>query len=188
MITAPERIETRRLLLRKTTPDDAQAAFEAYASDPAVTRFLSWPPATAVADVERHFAKVAGLWEAGRLFTWSVVLRDPGVLIGMVDARVDAYMVNLGYIIGRRHWSAGYATEAVRALCDWAAAEPDIARVWAVCAADNPASARVLEKAGLLCEGTLRRWAVLPNIGGEPRDCLCYARTGDGAPRAAAPY
>ena len=182
MITAPERIETPRLILGRISPADAGEAFDAYAADPAVTRFLSWSPAASAAEVARHFAGAEAAWDAARAFTWSVRLRADGVLAGMVEARVDAYMVNISYVIGRRFWNRGYATEAVRALCVWAAGEPDVARIWAVCAAENPASARVLEKAGLTREGTLRRWAVLPNLGGTPRDCVCYARACNAGP------
>ncbi|HMK37743.1 MAG TPA: GNAT family protein, partial [Bacteroidota bacterium] len=77
------------------------------------------------------------------------------------------------------------ATEAVGAVCSWADSEPDIFRVWAVCAVDNPASVRVLEKAGMTREGILRRWAVFPNIDGVPRDCYSYARVRDHAARFA---
>ena len=37
-------IETERLLLRKLRADDAEAMFRNWASDPEVTRFLTWPP------------------------------------------------------------------------------------------------------------------------------------------------
>nr|MBA2355602.1 N-acetyltransferase [Acidobacteriota bacterium] len=40
---APEQIETARLVLRRPVAKDAPAIFERYASDPEVTRFLSWP-------------------------------------------------------------------------------------------------------------------------------------------------
>jgi ribosomal-protein-alanine N-acetyltransferase len=49
--------------------------------------------------------------------------------------------------------------------------------VWAVCDVENVASARVLEKAGLLWEGTLRRYILHPNVSPEPRDAHLYART-----------
>ena len=186
MIAAPERIATRRLILSRITPGDAPEAFAAYAADPAVTRFLSWSPAAAAADVARHFAAASAAWDAGRLFTWSLRLAASGGLIGMADARVDAYMLNISYVIGRRYWNRGYATEAAEALCAWGEAEADVARIWAVCAAENPASARVLEKAGLVREGTLRRWAALPNCGGALRDFVCYARACNAAPPAAA--
>jgi [ribosomal protein S5]-alanine N-acetyltransferase len=48
--------------------------------------------------------------------------------------------------------------------------------VWAVCDVENAASARVLEKAGMRREGVLRRWAMHPNMGEEPRDSFCYAK------------
>jgi RimJ/RimL family protein N-acetyltransferase len=39
----PETIETNRLLLRRPVPTHAEAIFTRYASDPEVTRYLSWP-------------------------------------------------------------------------------------------------------------------------------------------------
>ncbi len=50
-----------------------------------------------------------------------------------------------------------------------------IRRIGAVCNAQNLASARVMEKAGLIREGILRRWLRHPNVGAEPRDCFSYA-------------
>jgi RimJ/RimL family protein N-acetyltransferase len=68
-------------------------------------------------------------------------------------------------------------TEAVTALIGWALKQDAIYRVWAVCDVENGASARVMEKAGMKREGTLRRWSVHPNIGDQPRDSYCYAIT-----------
>ena len=42
--------------------------------------------------------------------------------------------------------------------------------------ADNLASARVLEKLGMTREGLMRKAVFRPNLGGEPRDTLLYAR------------
>ena len=67
-------------------------------------------------------------------------------------------------------------TEALEPLVNWAIAQPDIYRVWAVCDIENLASARVLEKLGMTREGRLHRWLVHPNISDEPRDCFCYAK------------
>lgn len=47
--------------------------------------------------------------------------------------------------------------------------------MWATCDCDNVGSARVLEKLSFELEGTLRRWAVHPNISPEPRDSYCYS-------------
>jgi len=80
------------------------------------------------------------------------------------------------YLLDSRQWGKGYATEAARAIVEWAFSVPVIRRVWATCDTQNVASARVLEKAGLQLEGTLRRAIVRPNLGNEPRDAFIYAR------------
>lgn len=61
--------------------------------------------------------------------------------------------------------------------CALALRQPAVFRIGAVCDVDNIGSARVMEKAGLVREGVLRRWLVHPNISDEPRDCFSYART-----------
>lgn len=55
--------------------------------------------------------------------------------------------VELGYGILSHHRNHGFATEAVRGLCGWAAADPSVRAIHAVCLRSNLASARVLEKA-----------------------------------------
>jgi RimJ/RimL family protein N-acetyltransferase len=54
--------------------------------------------------------------------------------------------------------------------------DASIWRVQAFCDLANRASARVLEKAGLTLEGTLRRYMVMPNLSAAPRDMLCYSK------------
>jgi [ribosomal protein S5]-alanine N-acetyltransferase len=175
MITAPDTLLTPRLRLSRPAPGDAGDIFRAYAQDPEATRYLPWRPDGTHRQVEEHVAASIALWEKGASFAWSIRLREGGTFVGTIEARVDAYMVNVSYVIARAAWNRGYATESVRAVCAWAGAEPDVFRIWAVCAADNPASLRVLEKAGMTKEGLLRRWTVFPNIGGAPVDCFSYA-------------
>jgi len=113
----------------------------------------------------------------GGPFTWIIALRDDGRLVGTIDIRPRGHRVELGYILGRDYWGRGYMTEVVRAISDWVLAQPEVHRVWAVGDVDNLASARVMEKASMTREGTLRRWAVHPNIDPiMPRDFWCYAR------------
>ena len=57
--------------------------------------------------------------------------------------------VEIGYSVLPAFRGHGYATEAARALIGWAAAQPGVRRVTAECLADNHASIRVLEKAGM---------------------------------------
>ena len=103
-------------------------------------------------------------------------MRETGRLAGAIDIRPDGHRVELGYILGRAYWSQGFMTEVVGAGGDWALAQPEVHRIWAVCDVDNRASARVLEKVGMEREGRLRRWSAHPNVSLAPRDCWCYAR------------
>ncbi|HEY5547185.1 MAG TPA: GNAT family N-acetyltransferase [Gemmatimonadaceae bacterium] len=80
--------------------------------------------------------------------------------------------VELGYWLAQPYWGRGITTGAVRAVTDWAFRTWSINRVWAGVFAWNPASARVLEKAGFTCEGRLRQSAVKD---GELVDELIYA-------------
>lgn len=80
--------------------------------------------------------------------------------------------LELGYWLGEACWGRGIVTEAVRALCQHMFANSDVCRIYATVFEENPASVRVLEKAGFTCEGRLRRAATK---GGQTFDLLLYA-------------
>jgi RimJ/RimL family protein N-acetyltransferase len=67
-------------------------------------------------------------------------------------------------------------TEVLAEIVRWGLTQDHVFRIGAVCDTENIGSARVMEKAGLIREGLLRRWLIHPNISDEPRDCLSYAR------------
>jgi [ribosomal protein S5]-alanine N-acetyltransferase len=87
----------------------------------------------------------------------------------------DIYRVSaeIGYWLGREWWGQGIATRAVRAMTDWAFNTFTLERIQAGIFETNPASGRVLEKAGYLLEGRLRRKVIKE---GRVRDLLMYAR------------
>ncbi|NOY56808.1 MAG: GNAT family N-acetyltransferase, partial [Actinobacteria bacterium] len=58
----------------------------------------------------------------------------------------------------------------------WALSEPEVYRVWAYVNVGNVVSQRVLEKAGMVREGVLHRWAPHPNVSAEPSDAYMYAK------------
>jgi RimJ/RimL family protein N-acetyltransferase len=157
--------------------EDAEAIFSTYAQDPEATKYLLWRPYKSVETVYHFILQCLAAWKERTSFQWVVVLKDDKELIGMVGSRVDGHKVELGYVLARAYWNRGYGTEAVQALVDWAFSQEEIYRVWAVCDVENRASARVLEKVGMVREGVLRRWSVHPNRAKEPRDCYCYARS-----------
>ena len=66
----------------------------------------------------------------------------------------------IGYWLGEPFWGRGIATEALRAATEYAWATFDIIRLEAGVFSWNPASARVLEKAGYTLEGRMRQGIV----------------------------
>ena len=63
----------------------------------------------------------------------------------------------IGYWIGVPYWGRGYMTEALRGVLGWAFESLRLHRVFAVHFARNPASGRVMQKAGMRHEGSLRQ-------------------------------
>ena len=172
----PERFRTDRLRLRKPTVADAPAIFRAYAADPDVARYTAWTPHRSVATVTAFLKRCERNWRSGHEFTWAILPKGRSQPIGMASMRIMGHQAGLGYVLARAHWGQGYMTEVVTMLADWAIARPAIHRVWACCDVENPASARVMEKAGLAREGVLRRWLMHPNMGTAPRDGFVHAR------------
>ncbi|GAB3827082.1 GNAT family N-acetyltransferase [Hymenobacter jeollabukensis] len=78
----------------------------------------------------------------------------------------------IGYWLGRAYWGRGIVTAATRALADYALAHFDLCRLYATVFEYNPASARVLEKAGFAFEARLRRSITKD---GQTVDGLLYA-------------
>ena len=80
-------------------------------------------------------------------------------------------------MLARPFWRRGLMTEALAEVARWAMGQPEIWRIGAVCDTENLASARVMEKSGMIREGVLQRWMLHPNVSLEPRDCFSYALT-----------
>ncbi|HUN27340.1 MAG TPA: GNAT family N-acetyltransferase [Steroidobacteraceae bacterium] len=175
MDAAPYRIATARLTLRRPTIDDAPAVF-AYASDATVTRYMSFP---AHHDLEetREYIRFALLnWEEEGVGAY--LLEYDGRVIGSTGLDPGGgHAAATGYVLAREAWGCGYATEACRAMIELGRALA-LTRIEAQCHVDHAPSARVLEKAGMRCEGVLPRHMLFPNLAREPQDVLSYAWSG----------
>ena len=176
----PHRLQTRRLTLRPSCVEDAGAIFETYATDPEVVRYMGWRPHQIPADTAAYLERCDAKREAGTDFAFVIENTMDRGLLGVIDVHLTrqggARMVSFGYVIRRDRWGEGIASEALGALVDHALDHPTIFRTHAVCDLDNPASARVMEKAGMVREGVLRRYFLHPNVSDEPRDCIVRAK------------
>jgi ribosomal-protein-alanine N-acetyltransferase len=172
----PNEIQTKRLRLHRPVEADAEEIFARYATDPEVTRYLSFEPHRSLDDTLAFLRKTALRRQEDKGHEWLIRSRVSDQLLGSIGWGRCECRVQFGYCLARDAWGHGYATEAASEIVNVALAEPTIWRVEATCDTEHVASARVLEKAGLTFEGTLRRYTVLPNLGDVPRDMRCYAK------------
>ncbi|MFP4056730.1 MAG: GNAT family N-acetyltransferase [Candidatus Brocadiia bacterium] len=168
-------LHTERLALREFEERDWTAVHR-YAADPEVVRFMQWGPnaeAETQGFVARAIAAQAAQPRTG--YELAIVRAADGQLIGSGGLRLadaQARSGSIGYCLARPFWGRGYATEAAKALLGLAFDSLGLHRVWAACDVENAASARVLQKAGLIREGRLRehKW-----VKGRWRDSLLFA-------------
>ena len=167
---------TSRLMLRRPRMSDADDIFDSYAADPEVTRYVTWRPYQDRSEVAPFLQSQLARWDSGDEFSWAIIRPPEDRVIGMIACRVREHAADIGYVLSRNLWGAGYMTEAAKAVVEWAINLSSVYRVWAVCDCENKASARVLEKVGMQREGILRRYIVHPNVSAEPRDCSVYSK------------
>jgi RimJ/RimL family protein N-acetyltransferase len=161
-----------RVTLRAPVLGDAEALFGRVASDPEVTRYLTWTPHP---DVDETRRVITHVFNVGDHTTWLIDLNEGGGPIGTCAwRRIRRHAVEVGYCLGRRWWRRRYMTEVLTLLTDHAHHDPSIHRMVAYCHVENHGSARLLERTGFTMTGRRTRFSVFPNIGSEPQDCLLF--------------
>ncbi len=152
-------IETDRLILRRFTVDDAQDMFENWATDPEVTKFLTWPCHTSVDITKALLTDWVAKYEDGGYFNWAMELKENGRVIGnisVVKLNETTEAADMGYCMSRAYWGRELMPEALQAVMDYLFDEAGLNRIAACHDANNPKSGRVMDKAGMKVEGTFR--------------------------------
>lgn len=142
-------LETERLILRPLTVDDAEAAF-VWLSDPEVNRFMPYPLYT---DVEAARQWIASLDALVDNYVFGIVRQSDALLMGTGSIRLKAPETgswSLGYNLRRDCWRQGYATEASKAILDFARHTLGARHFTAEHAMENPASGSVLKHCGFI--------------------------------------
>jgi RimJ/RimL family protein N-acetyltransferase len=140
-------IETDRLILRPTAPEDFDAWAECLA-DPVVTRFLGGPQSRALA--WRNFMTMGGSWSLLGFGMFSVIERSSGRWMGRLGPwEPEGWPGHeIGWGLVRESWGKGYATEGAAASMDWAFANLGWTDVIHSINPDNLASIAVAKKLG----------------------------------------
>ena len=152
-------IETSRLILRRAIREDAEPMFRNWASDPEVTKFLTWPAHSDIAVSEMVIGSWLQEYEKDSYYQWVIELKEIGQPIGSISVvrqndRVEE--AEIGYCIGSQWWHRGIMTEALSAVIAYLFGEVGMNRIAARHDPNNPHSGGVMRKCGMKYEGTNR--------------------------------
>jgi RimJ/RimL family protein N-acetyltransferase len=153
-------VTTARLSIRELAAADEAALIALYA-DPRVTRHLLHGPDDEDG-ARRHLARVLRRQQEAGRDTWELAVEaaGSGQLIGACDLTLHpAAEAEIGYLLAPACWGQGLGTELAVALVRTAFEQLRAVRVLSTVEVHNARSLKVLDKAGLRWEGTLRRYA-----------------------------
>ena len=172
------RLETPRLILRQFELSDLEPMYYNCWQHKAVTQWTSYAPMETLSDVQNRAEMFTEKWlcyDNPKRYSWAIVEKESNQVIGrMFGMHPDDSIleVELAYELGPDFWNKGLMTEAVQAILRFFLNEVGLNRVFAYHAPENPASGRVMQKCGMVYEGTLRQ-AGKCNYG--IFDVVCYS-------------
>ena len=148
-------IRTERLLIRKPQIEDAPGLLEAFA-DPEAMRYIGDGSTTDLAGAKEAVDRWLERWDAWGLGMFVVERAEDARVLGRAGFlrwdpetwEIGGSETELGWGLAREHWGHGYATEAARALRDWALGERGLNRLISLIQHENLRSVRVAEKLG----------------------------------------
>ena len=149
-------IRTERLLLRAWRESDLDP-YARMCSDSEVMRHL--PRVLDREESEEQIASFVRGWEERELGIWAVEHRATGAFVGFIGLmhqegwREREHKIEVGWRLERSFWGRGLATEGARASLRYGFEEMDLESIISITLAENAASRRVMEKAGLTSRG-----------------------------------
>ncbi len=168
-------IETDRLILRRFIAEDAEDMYHNWTSDVNVSRYVSWSVHQSLDETIDLVSKWIDDYKKNS-YNWAVELKETHDLIGNISAiRVSRTHNNceIGYCLGSKYWNQGYATEALKAIISYLKNECNFHVVEAKHDSRNPASGKVMQKAGMKKEAVLKERRY-DKTAGKYSDLICY--------------
>lgn len=152
-------LETSRLTLRRVRRSDATSMFRNWASDPEVTKFLTWSPYENEESVYPILEQWTQEYIKPEFYLWMIVLKEidePVGTISVVRHRDEIAQAEIGYCLGRNWWHTGIMSEALAAVIRFLFTDVGMNRIEAKHDFNNPHSGGVMKKCGMRYEGTKR--------------------------------
>ncbi|MBR1779065.1 MAG: GNAT family N-acetyltransferase [Clostridia bacterium] len=155
-----QNIETKRILLRKFKVEDSPYMYNNWAKDPEVSRFLNWLPHRSIEETEELLTLWETEYQKAHCYRWCIVHKELDEPIGSIDVVhifEDACCCEVGYAMSRNFWGQGIMTEVFKEVIAYLFEKANFNRIQARFDVENVASGKVMQKAGLSYEGTMRQ-------------------------------
>ena len=154
-------IETPHLVLRAWTLQDAGVLFEILQEE-GILQYFPNPNPPPRSKVEDYIAHQIAHWESHGYGHWAVAERDDGQVVGWngLEYLPELEETEVGYLLSRRVWGRGYATEAARAAVEYGFETAGLEAIIGLVHPENAGSVRVLEKCGMAFADRLTLWGL----------------------------
>ena len=141
--------------------NDVTEMFNNWASDPQVTKYLTWSAHNNKAITKKRLLIHEKNYQAKKILDWGIVVKDTNTLIDtitVVEANEDKCSMEIGYVIGQNWWRKGYTSEVLGKVIEHLFTNyPWLIRIEATHDIQNPNYGKVMQKCGLQFEGILRQ-------------------------------
>ena len=154
-------IETPHLLLRAWTPGDAEAWFNILQEED-ILRYFPNPVPPSREKAGEYISHQLAHWAQFGYGHWAVVTPEDGRVVGWngLEYLPELDETEVAYLLSRRVWGRGFATEAARAAVQFGFEIAGLAQIIGLVHPGNTGSVRVLEKCGLRFADRITLWGL----------------------------
>ncbi|MBO0992805.1 GNAT family N-acetyltransferase [Bacillus sp. SD088] len=167
-------LETERLVLRKIRTEDL-GDMHIYGSNDEVSKHVSWNTHQSLSDTKAFLDNILEQYKKNKIAFWGIELKENRKLVGTINyvtISLKHKKAEIGYILSQEFWGKGIMTEATKEIIKFGFEKMNLVRIEAKCIVENTGSQRVMEKAGMIFEGTIRKGMFTK---GKHRDLKSYS-------------
>ena len=155
-----QKIETARLILREFNIDDVTDAYNNFYSNPKIAMYMQFDAHTDIAQTKEYLNNFFAGYKNSDFYRWAISLKSDNKVIGSIGFTIHNErdsVADLSYALSETFWNQGIITEALKVILQYGLLKVGINRIEAFHSIDNPASGKVMQKAGMKYEGHLRQ-------------------------------
>ena len=153
-------LTTDRLILRRFTVDDAEAVYNNWTSDSEISMYMRWQHHKNIEETEEKINDWLTRYANKNFYQWAVTFKDndePIGAIGLFVVNESDMCGDFAYNISKKYWGRGVTSEAFKEVLKFGFEVVGFNRIESYHSINNPASGKVMQKAGMTLEGLARQ-------------------------------